>query len=159
MLPVINSQWDRLFWLSLWGELNYIEHFFSAWIIFYKKTENQEKIKRNSLGTVLQWVLITTVCRNPKTLEYSRKFCWMSCSAQKMLRKWKHLCVCSLKFGYKICLLQLADEFTCEFRNLSSHNCSLWIVYVAIQALITESRAVALLKSANTLLKNCTTIP
>lgn len=95
MLPVINAQWDRLFWLSLSGELYYIEHFFSAWIIFYKKTENQEKIKRNYLGPALQWVLITTVCRPPKPLQYSRKFSWMSCTAQETLWKWKHLCLSS----------------------------------------------------------------
>lgn len=94
MLCVINAQWDRLFWLSLSGELYYIDHFFSAWIIVYKKRENQKKIKRNFLGAVLQWVLITTVCRHPETLEYSRKFfCWMSCSAQEALWKWKHLCL------------------------------------------------------------------
>lgn len=112
----------RLFWLSLSGELYYIEHFFSVWIIFYKKTENQKK--RNYLGTVLQWVLITTVCRHPEALEYSRKFfCWMSCSAQEALWKWKHVCLYSPEILIQNLCFATCKWICCEFRNLNSHNC------------------------------------
>lgn len=48
MLSVINTRWYKLFLLSLSAELHYMEHFFTVCIIFYKKSENQEKREESS---------------------------------------------------------------------------------------------------------------